>query len=58
MGSEPGGITQSVGWIGGGRFSVLEVSPSLWDQRRDSAQYSTVTEVEPEHNEGKDSHVA
>jgi adenine-specific DNA-methyltransferase len=34
-GREPGGITQSVGWQGGGGFSVLDVAPSMFDQDGD-----------------------
>jgi adenine-specific DNA-methyltransferase len=29
-GSDPGGITKSVGWAGGGGFRVLEVAPSIY----------------------------
>lgn len=30
-GADPGGITEKVGWVGGGGFRVLEVQPSLYE---------------------------
>jgi len=31
FGEDPGGITEAVGWQGGGGFRVLEVGPSMYD---------------------------
>jgi len=30
-GSDPGGITEAVGWLGGGGFRILDVSPSMFE---------------------------
>lgn len=30
-GSDPGGVTESVGWSGGGGFRVLDVAPSMYE---------------------------
>lgn len=34
-GEDPGGITESVGWKGGGGFRVLDVAPSMFDVDED-----------------------
>lgn len=39
-GEDPGGITESVGWTGGGGFRDLRVAASVWDVISD--QYGTV----------------
>lgn len=32
VGEDPGGVTEHVGWQGGGGFRVLEVAPSMFDE--------------------------
>lgn len=34
LGEDPTGITETVGWEGGGGFRVLEVGPSMFDAGR------------------------
>lgn len=38
-GDDPGGVTEAVGWEGGGGFDVAEVGPSMFDADEDGTVY-------------------